>query len=154
MKSTTPVLTPQQLEFIELRAQKGLSVRAAAQKVEIAISTGYDWDKREDIQAEIKAHLAGNRQRIQMRAASLIEKAFDTLSDAMESPAMTPTQVKAAHIVLLMAQGSDSRDANTSPHITVELNTTMNNNIIAEQQSRHRALNAPAIDGEYTIEVS
>lgn len=153
MKQLAAPLTPQELEFVELIATKGYSVRQAALKVEIAPSTGQNWHKRDDIQAEIKSIIAGNRQKIQAKASSLVEKAFDTLSNAMENPAMTPTQVKAAHIVLLMAQGNDSRDANTTPHFTIEMNTTMNTNVIAEQRSRHQVLNAPAVEGEYTIEI-
>ena len=144
-------LTEQQEEFVSLIATKRYSIKAAAKAVDVSPQTGYNWDKKPEIQKAITEILQKNRQRVQMGAGSLIDKALDTLSDAMENPGMTPTQVKAAHIVLLMAQGSDSREANQSPAFTINMNTTLSPTVVQEQHTRHKLLNNAPIDGTYTI---
>lgn len=144
-------LTEQQEEFVALIATKGYTIKDAALKAQVSAATGYVWDKKPEIQAAIQAVLHKNRQRIQVGASALIDKALRTLDDAMSNPGMTPTQVKAAHIVILTAQGNDSRDANVTPQINIQMNTTLSPTVVQEQHTRHKLLNTAAVDGTYTI---
>lgn len=145
-------LTPQQLEFASLLATEGYKIKDAAIKVGVSISTGYNWNDLPAVKAEKKRIVDASRERIDAKANQLVDKAFKTLEGAMASPAFTPSQVKAAHIVLLMAKGSDAREASQGTHLTVNMHTDLGAGLVEAQARRHRELSSPpAIEGGFTL---
>lgn len=149
---TAPVLTPQELAFIRLVTIEGLTIAKAAKHEEVGIHpvTGYKWWKRPEIQEAVDDILAETKRVNRMAARSRLEKAWETVDKAMKSPAITPTQLKAAAMVLMYANGSEGGNVDGAPTINVQLNTQLNTNVLAEQQARH-SQPVPIVEGGYTL---
>lgn len=142
-------LTLQEQEFVRLIATEGAEVKDAAKDVGIAVSTGYKWNSREEIKTAIQEVLSQTRLLNRRLARARVHKAWQTIDNALVSPAVTPTMLKAAALVLMHANG-DEKYANDGPVIHVEVNTQLNNNVLAEQQERH-SKNGPVYEGGFEV---
>lgn len=146
-------LTPQEQAFVRLVATEGYSIKDASahREVGIATVTGHTWMKRERIRLAMQEVLAETRQLNRRMARARVHKAWATVDNALTNPAVTPTMLKAAALVLMHANG-DEKYANDAPVIHVEVNTQLNNNVLAEQQQRHSQQGAVYEGGFEVIE--
>lgn len=127
--------------FALLVAGEGMKVAAAARdpRLSISVSTAYNWMKEESVQKRIREIMALNASKIQALASQHIEKAMNTLVNALDSPAFTPTQVNAAKAILQYAAGSQVQ-TETGTTIHVEVNTMLDAGAAEAQAKRARKL--------------
>lgn len=131
-------LTPQEEAFVRLVATEGLPVKKAAEHpdVQIPLRTAYAWNIHPRIVAAKEALLRGNRVRNQATATAKLDKAWRTIDNALTNPNISPTQFKAAAFIIAQANGVQEAE-NTGVSFTLQVNTQLNTNALAEQQARH-----------------
>lgn len=138
------------LDFIQAIAVEGLSVAKASKAVDIGVATGYRWMQEEAVAREIARIHTQNKAIIRGLATKRINKAFETLDNAMEDARVSPTQVTAAKVVLAYAHGPDAVEA-AGNTINITIGTALDTNAAAAQAERDNARVARAIDTNFTI---
>lgn len=114
---------------------KGLSVAQASQRCGISAATGRQWWRSHVVQSYVRENLDALRNEGRLKAAKHRDRALATMVKAMESPAFTPTQVKAAQLVWQWGMG-DHEAAQQQVGIEVIVNTGLPTLALAQQQKR------------------
>lgn len=150
MPSLKPAeLTPQEQKFVSLIATEGASISQAAKKVGISRASGYLWEKRPHIAAAIQASLRHNRTAIQLRATKLLDKAFETLENALDDRSATPTMVTAAKLIIQHAAGVEVSEERGNI-INVMVSTQLGSDLV-ERQRRLNSQSENVIEGGFTV---
>ena len=132
---------------------EGMSVAKAARdpRISISVAQAYKWVQSDPYRRKIREILAETQIEVQSAARKRLNNAWATIDAALISPAVTPTMLAAARVVLQHAAGTPVQQEGGNV-FHVEINTGLNPDAAEEQARRYQELRRPsALDVPFTV---
>lgn len=128
---------------------------ASDPRIDVCTATAYNWLKKAEVRDRINEIMHTHRLRALLLIGQQLDKAVNTITDAMTNKDATPTMLNAAKTVLqaygvLLSERTDKPQEKTV--INIEVSTEFNENMAQEQRARAHALKDGAIPATFILE--